>query len=220
MKLELADANRRRRWPRKLVRESKWLRVYEVKPNVFKESSKLLEDGLELDPDEFDRTWPQLSPRERLDVCAAYRAKRQLSNDDERILNIIMERGDEVTWSNIASVLARHTDRGRVLSFLRDRIQEQHTGLANLFQTAETLGDKSSVPLLLEKYHGYRNIGLSPECSDQRSCVDYLACCKALWKLTGSAQYRKAIEEFIDTESKLLRDTAKRLLGQPRVANT
>ena len=215
MRPKREGASRRRGRPRKLVRESRWLRVYEDKPNVFVERSRFLENGVELNADEFEKEWPQLSLRERLDLCAAYRGKRHISKDDERILNIIMERGDEATWGNIASVLTRHTDRPRVSTFLRNRIEEQQPPLANFYHAVEILGDESAIPLLQKKYQEYRDVGLSPASHDQMLCVDYLTCCRALWKLTTSAEYRRAIEEYADARSKLVRDSARRLLQQP-----
>lgn len=122
------------------MRESRWVRVREIKPGKFEIQSKLLQDGLEIDPEELDCLWPQLSPRDRLDLCIAYHAKREITKADERILNIMMERGDEVIWSELASVLTGHRDRDRVLAFLRKRAREQTKFVANYFRTLETLG--------------------------------------------------------------------------------
>jgi hypothetical protein len=110
---------------KRLVRESEWVRVYEVKPNVLAQTSKFLENGLELKADGFERMWAGLSLREKLDLCAAYSAKPTISAEDERVLNIVMEKGDDVTWSNIVSTLTRHSDRERVTAFVRTRIEKQ-----------------------------------------------------------------------------------------------
>jgi len=190
------------------------LRVREVKPNVFQVESKLLQDGLEPDPEEIDRSWPQLSQRDRLDLCQAYPAKRRITKDDERILNIMMERGDEVLWRNLASVLTRHGDRARVSAFLRKRAGEQRRLVANYYKALETLGDNEAVPVLVKRYEAYRSGGGTPDLADRALCLDYLACCRTLWKLTGTGRYRRAIEEHVNASSKFLRDLARRLLDQ------
>jgi hypothetical protein len=212
---EVHKAHGQQRPRRKIVRESRWLRVREVKPNVFQVESKLLQDGLEPDPDEIDRTWSQLSQRDRLDLCHAYHAKRRITKDDERILNIMMERGDEFTWSELAGVLTRHSDRARVSAFLRKRAGEQPTLVANYYQALETLSDKEAVPVLVKRYEEYRSGGGTPDLADRARCLDYLTCCRTLWKLTGTSRYRRAIEEHVNAPSKFLRDLAGRLLGQP-----
>ncbi len=215
MKSREPKPGRHQTLPRGIVRESKWLRVREVKPNVFEIQSKLLQDGLEPDPEEVDRMWPQLSPRERLDLCLAYCAKPEITKQDERILNIMMERGDETIWGDLASVLTRHTDRMRVLGFLRERVREQRTLVANYYQALETMGDAGAVPLLIRRYQTYIAGGGKPEMADQALAVDYLGCCRALWKLTGTDRYRQAIQEHVDAPSKFLRDLARRLLERP-----
>jgi hypothetical protein len=206
-----------RRWPRsrrKIVRESRWLRVREVKPNVFSVESKLFQDRLEIDPEDFDRMWSQLSSRDLLDLCHAYDAKPEITKNDERVLNIMMEKGDEIIWRNLAGGLTRHSDRARVLAFLRSRIREQSSLVANYYRALETIGDKGSVPLLLQRYRAYRSGAEAPDLANEALCVDYLTCCRALWKLTGTARYRRAIAEHIDAEPKFLRDLARRLLEQ------
>lgn len=215
MKDEVHDTRRHRRSQRKIVRESRWLRVREVKPNVFRVESKLGQYGLEPDPEEIDRTWSQLPQRDRLDLCHAYHAKGQITKADERILNVMMERGDEVIWRNLASVLTRHSDRGRVLTFLRKRAGQQATLVANYYQALETLDDKEAVQILARRYEAYRAGGGDvPNMAEEALAVDYLTCCRALWKLTGTARYRRAIEEHVNSSSTFLRDLAMRLLGK------
>jgi hypothetical protein len=106
--------------------------------------------------------WDQLSLQEKLDLCAAYHAKPVITKEDEKILDIMMRKGDEITWSSIASVLARHTERHRVLAFVRDRIKTQTPPLANFYHAAELLGDSELVPQLLDKHREYERIGVSP----------------------------------------------------------
>jgi hypothetical protein len=195
-----------------LVRESEWLRVYRTNQNVLVEKSRFLEDGLVLKASELGKMWDTLSPQQKHDLCIAYHAKVEISKDDEKILNIIMEKGNEFTWSHIASVLTRHPDRERIAAFFISRIERQSPPLSNFFQAVETLGDSRLVPHLLKRYNQYRESGVSPKNKDRVLTIDYLTCCRTLGKLTGSRQYEREITEYIHAEDKLVRDTAKRLL--------
>ncbi len=205
------DVNRSHSHP--LVRESRWLRVYRGKPSLEILSSKFLEDGLELKAKDFEKTWADLSPQEKLDLCAAYRAKPRISEDDEKILEVIMRNGDDVTWRNIVSVLARLTDRAKVSLFIRERIAKQSPPVSNFYQAIETLRDLQAVPQLRLRYEQYKKLGVSPTSTDRTLCIDYLSCCSALRKLTGSQQYERSMEPFLQANDKFVRYSAKRLLG-------
>ena len=198
---------------RELVRESEWLQIYRLNPNLWIQTSKFLAGGLELKADDFDHKWESLSARDRLDLCSAYIAKPQLSDEDEKILDIIMREGDEISWSHIVSVLVRHSDRKRVLAFIRERIQNQSPPLANFYQAAETLGDQGVVPQLQEKYRHYLEGGLTPKRGDRVLSIDYLVCARALWKLTGLQQYEELLKTYLQAADKFVRDSAKRLLS-------
>ena len=204
-----------RRKRRELVRESEWVRVYRTKPNVLEVSSRLLEDNLQPSSEGFEKKWGVLSSRERLDLCAAYQAKPALSEEDARILNVVMEMGDELAWANIVSVLTRHPDRNRVVAFIRDRLEKQSPPLANFYQAIETIGDQGSIPLLLGKYEQYLRSGVSPKSRDWVVCIDYLTCCRTLWKLTSLQEYKIALEGYLKADDKLVRDSAKRVFLQP-----
>jgi hypothetical protein len=210
-----ADKNGGRRPKKKgreLVRDSKWVRTYRDKPNVWTQTSKFLEGRVDLQAQEFESIWAKLSLREKLDVCTAYTAKAQISEEDEKILDVIMRKGDDVTWSNIVSVLTRHTDRERVSHFIRGRIQKQPPPLANFYQAVEMLGDTAAIPLLKKKHHGYGKKRLGPQSRDRISCIDYLTCSMTLWKLTGLQEYKQTIDRFVPAEDEFVKDCATRLL--------
>ncbi len=200
---------------RQVVRESDWVRLYRSKPNLIVERSKFLEDGLQLSPTGFEQRWTGLSPQEKLDLCAAYHAKRAITSDDEKILSVIMRKGDDLTWSCIASVLTRHSDRRRVLVFIGDRIEKQSPPLANFYHAAEVLGDSTLVPQLVNRHKAFQEAAIDPENGDRILCIDYLTCCRSLWKLTGSRVYREPIEKYLLARDKFVKDCAKRLLQRP-----
>ena len=199
---------------RKLVRESEWVRIYRTKNNVLEVVSKFLEGNLQPTAAEFEKKWPVLSPEGRLDVCSAYQAKARLSEEDVEILNVIMMMGDELSWGNIVSVFARHPDRNRVIAFIRERLEKQSPPLANFYQAIETLEAKELIPKLLEKHKQYRRSGVSPKSQDRILCIDYLVCCKTVWKLTGIQDYKAELQEYLTSDDKVTRDFASRLLLQ------
>lgn len=198
----------------KLVRESRWMRVYKAGPNLLIYDSKFDEDRLELQASEFKRIWPGLTLDEKLEFCHAYGAKREITKEDEKILNLIMETGDEIIWRNIVSMLTGHPNKARVLKFIRNRVKEQHPPLSNFYQAIETLRDVQSAPHLRKRYQQYLSeCGAGPKVDDRELCLDYLYCCKALWKLTGSQEYKQAIRNFLSAHDEVVRNCAKRLLA-------
>ena len=192
------------------VRESRWMRVYQVKPNLWSERSRFLTDGLQLKSDQFENLWKGLSPREKVDFCAAYSMKPVMTEDDEEILNYLIQNGDEDTWSSLAGLLTRHPDRKRILTFFQDRIEKQSPPIANFYQAMEMLSDTDAVEPLLRRYQRYHKevvIG-----ANRLLCIDYLTCCRTLWKLTGEEEYRQVIEEYLHSDDKFVGDAAKWLL--------
>lgn len=197
---------------RRIGRESKWVRISSNNQSLYVQNSKFLEAGSELRASELEMIWGKLSLQEKLDLCAAYHAKPVITKEGEYVLDIVMRKGDEITWSNIVSVLARHTERHRVLAFVGDRIERQAPPLANFYHTAELLGDSALVPRLLEKHREYELVGISPESTDRIRSIDYLSCTAALWKLTRLHEYKKTIQNYLVAKDILVRDSAKNLL--------
>jgi|SRR5579864_183559 len=192
------------------VRESDWIRVDQIRENVWRLKPKSVESGI--DPSQFEKIWPELSRCDKLDLCAAYAAKAQLSKQDEKILDFVIANGDDVVWSSIASVLTRHTDRQRISAFLRNRIEEQEPPLANFFQAAEILKDTEAIPQLKKKYLQYQEAGVTSQYGDRVSCIDLLSCSRALWTLTHSAEFGHTIEQFLDARDEIVRNFAKHCL--------
>lgn len=194
-----------------IVHNSEWLRVAEEKTNVRVETSRLLEPGVNLDPADIEKRWPGLSLREKLNLCAAYQAKPTITEQDEKLLDFIMREGDELIFSSIASVLTRHRDTHRVAAFICERIAKQAQPLANFYQAIEKLAYTQCIPQLLVKLKSLENAGVNPLGDNKLLSIDFLYCCRALWKLTGSVQYFNKIKEFTQSTDEIVRGAAKRL---------
>jgi hypothetical protein len=90
-----AESYRKLRANAKLVKETEWMRVYELgPPKSFTYESKFLTDKLQISAESFATRWPTMTPAERLDFTQAYCAKAEFTSDDERIVNLIMNDGD------------------------------------------------------------------------------------------------------------------------------
>ena len=198
---------------KELVRESRWEKVYRTGANTWTHQSKFLDPRFELKASDFEAIWPRMTQEERTEFCVAYRAKPAFTTEDEQILNVIMQTGNDVVWNSVASMLPRHPDRSRVLAFIRDRLQRQSPPLANFYSAIETLHDVGSLPVLRRKYGQYQSESkVTAETSDRVLCLDFLTCCRALWKLGGGAEYRQTIESFVSARDEFARNYAKVLL--------
>lgn len=197
----------------RLVRESAWMRVYRAGPKVFIHDSKFLTDGLEVKAREFRKLWRNLGRQEKLEFCAAYRAKPKLTREDELILDFLMKQGDTSIWRAIISILPRHPRRKRVLTFIRRQVRKQPPPVASFFMALEVLRDVTSVPFLRRRHRQYvTSDRLTPRSSDWKSCIDYLHCCRALWRLTGHAEFKRAIADFGQSNNPVVRRFATELL--------
>lgn len=198
------------------VRESAWTRIYQAGPKRFVYTSKFDTDGLEVEAREFRKLWRRMGRKEKLEFCAAYRAKQKLTREDELILDFLMKNGDAAIWETIASMLPRHPQRRRALTFIRRQVQKQPPPLANFFMALAILRDVKSVPFLRRRYRRYvTSDKLTPESSDHMSCIDYLYCCRALWGLTKHTEYRTAIADFERANDPVVRGFATGLLKSP-----
>ncbi len=121
---------------RKLVRETEWERVYESDVGVRMHESKFLADGIKVSAEFIIGRWRDFSMAEKVEFANAFSAKNEVSAEDERILDYLMEAGDSYTWMAIASLLPYHRNRERALEFLLRRVGEEGEDKANFFQAA------------------------------------------------------------------------------------
>ena len=203
----------------KLIRESEWMRVYECQYEAQKGmhyESKFLTDRIRVSADSIIRRWPELSFEEKNEFANAFAVKPEATSEDERILNFLMEQDDFYIWMGIAPLLPSHRDRDRALAFLRERVRQRHVDKANFFQALGLIGDKRAVPALRAAYDGYREaLGAGLASGAQPDYTDYLYCCYALWRISGSAEYKQVIEEASKSPHESVRATAEMFLRKP-----
>jgi hypothetical protein len=203
----------------RLIRESEWMRVYECEYKSQKGmhfESKFLTDRIQVPAGSIIKRWPDLSLEERNEFANAFADKPELTHEDERILNFLMEAGEPITWMTIAPLLPRHRDRERVLRFVLEKIGGIQHHNANFFQALELMADKRALPALRADYDDYREaLGTGLGSVSPPDYTDYLYCCAALWRISGSVEYKQVIEEALKSQDNSVRTTAEMLLSKP-----
>jgi hypothetical protein len=205
-------------WPkdRQLLRESKWSREYSTGPSGIVYESKFVTDGLKILPSSIKQEWDALSPEARRDFALAFCAgtESELSQDDQEILAFLMQDGTDEIWSTIATTLARHPDRDLALRFLLEQIQFSQYNLANYFRAVELLAHPEAVPILRRKYELIRR-RFETNRFESRSVgewIEYLQCCRALWKLTNDKHFEDELRQAQSNQTEKIRSFATLLL--------
>lgn len=99
-----AESFRKLRGAGRLVKETEWMRVYELGSKSLRYESKFLTDELQISAESFASRWPNMTSAERHGFALAYSAKREFTSDDEQIVNLIMEDGDEHVWNSLVNI--------------------------------------------------------------------------------------------------------------------
>ena len=199
---------------RELLRETEWSRLYRAGPRTLIYESKFQSGELQISAASLRERWPGWLHVEQLDFAAAFQVKPVLTADDQEILTFLMEVGSEDVCSTIAYLLPDYAYRERAVSFLLERVREGGRDAASYYQALERIGDARAIPVLRQRYEEYRRKlapfeqhGLHSELSD------YDRCCRALWKLGGSAEYEEALKELLTHPDESIRKRAGSLLS-------
>src|ERR1700721_707607 len=129
------ESYRKARANAKLIKETEWMRVYEMGPKSRHYESRFLTDEVQMSADSFVARWPSMAEHERQEFVFAYHAKPEFTTDDERIVNTIMRDGDDHIWSNLALFMIRHPQQSTVLAFLRERLPKKQDNQINNINT-------------------------------------------------------------------------------------
>lgn len=194
--------------PGELIKESRWMRTYRHGDGTLYQS-KFDWDGIQVSREEVERLWPDLSREEKWEFATAYCCKPTVTAEDEKVLDFLMETGDEGVWSMIASLLVGHSNREKAMSFLLERAASAGPFSANYYQALEIVGDKRAIPVLQKAREIHlRNI----EAGARDEIHVYLGCCRALWKLEGSDAYAAEIRKALQSADPVVSAHAKLLL--------
>jgi hypothetical protein len=209
------ESYRKARANAKLIKETEWMRVYEMGPTHLSYESKFLKDEVQMSGDSFLARWPSMTKQERLEFVLAYGAKGDFTSDDERNINLIMRDGDDHIWSSLALFMLRHPQQRRVLAFFRERLQ---TELENPFNYMQALGlarDLAAVPILRRYFDELRTAVETEERTEgwPNPAWRFLNCCEALWKITDLEEYAREIRKYLEHPDSRVRRQAENALG-------
>jgi hypothetical protein len=166
--------------------------------------------------------WPQWDQHQRMDFASNWWNKTTWTDNDTEILEMIMADGDDRIWQCCTQAFLQHPDRERAVGFLVDRVQQyslDHAPL-NYFQVLGMAKDERAVAAILPFYERYKTaVDTEPVLGVQEDVFrgpipyfPYLTAAGALFKITGSPEYEKAIRKFLDHEKEQVRFWAEREL--------
>jgi hypothetical protein len=197
------------------VRELKWMTISRPKPNLVVKHSKFLDPRFQITFAQFVEIWPAMTEEEQVDFAQAYCAKARVTGEDEKILNVLLQPNQRRLWNSLVPLITRHPDKVVARAFVRRLLRDltPESSLNDAYFAVELLDDKESVPELEKKYKEYKlTFGINPQKGERLMTMNYLGCCRALWKVTGQAEYRKEIEMFLTAYDDLVARRAKDLL--------
>ena len=212
------DSYREARANAKLTKETEWMRVYEMGPKHLLYESKFLRGEVEMSADSFKARWPAMTPQERWEFVFAYATKGDFTSDDEQIVNVILQNGDDQIWSTLALFMIRHPQRSRVVAFLRERLQAKTANPFNYMQALAESKDIDAVPILRSYLDEFSAAVEGDELndipfSDWRNPIwRFLNCCSALWKITGIDEYSSSIRKYLHHPDPNVRSQARHAL--------
>jgi hypothetical protein len=204
-----------------LVKETEWMRVYELGPKLLHYESKFLTEGLQLSAAIFEVKWRAMTPSEGLAFANAYATKPDFTAEDERIIDIILEDGEEVIWISLTLFMLQHTDRKRIVDFMIARLERQPEESTNFIQALGIAKAQSAMPLLRARLKGLGE-ALSFERTDGIPAdvvfgpipySAYFVCCNALWQITGSKEYEDILRNYLSHPNSQVRAWAGNHLG-------
>lgn len=202
----------------RLLRDSRWTRVYSTEGGHVRWESKFLTENLEVSASSVIDSWNSFSPEEQLEFSNAFSVKSKLTSEDEKILDFLMSAGPRVIWPNIALILCQHSDRERILGFLMNHAEADPDSKSNYYQALELINDSRAIPVLKRQYERYRGTEtLKSERLSQPEFMqifDYLSCCRALLILDGSAEFENSIREMLNHLDRRVRRTAELRLSK------
>ena len=194
------------------MRESEWMHVYRMGPKHTHHLSKFLTGEVKVSLSSLREKWFSFTVEEQLEFARAIEAKRNYTVEEQDILYFLMEAGSELVWPHIALALPHCADRERVLHFLIERISVPKSYCSSFYQALRLVGDSRAIPHLLRRYEEYKRAIQTG--GPQELIVEYLECCRALWKLTGSEEYEAAVKEMLTHSDEYVRRRAQLALSE------
>ena len=194
-----------------LLRETNWNRVYRMSDSAIRWESKFLDPTFSISAAFIRERWDDWGDDEQLDFSLAFAAKRDLSKEDEEIVEYLMEVADADVCSNLASIVSKISDKSKAISLLVARIERQQRPLSNYYSTISFLDPTTAVPILRGEYKCYLE---SSFMGDYQTIRDYAHCSKELLALEGDEKYRNDLAKLSQSADERVSRLALRLLDR------
>lgn len=193
----------------RLIKETRWSRVYERDDGSRSIRSRFNMDGLSVTCDELQRMWSQWDERERLDFAQAFSEKANFSDDDRKSLEFLMTIGSDIVASAIAIEYAACPSKTAAFDLIVARLRNsKNVPRSNFFQALGRLADPRGVAVLEELRESLAaEITGEPTAID--TVIDYLSCCTALVLLTGDSAYKRYLEAYLQDDREVVRYAAR-----------
>jgi len=195
---------------KKLLREDRWFKYYEMQPGIPARVSKFL--TLEADVNERDlrREWESWSDVQRIMFAQAFCANPEIGPEEEAILKFMMNSKEDAVLSSIAISLTRLSNKAMVLLFLVAQLESREQPKANILQALNILGDRAAIPSIKALHNRLAfELNRAGEELDGFLITDFFASCAAIDKLEGTTTYRAEIEPFLSHPNGSIRTMAK-----------
>lgn len=193
---------------KKMIREDRWFKVFEMQANVNARVSKFMTLEAHIREADLKDEWASWGESERLTFAQAFSVKPEITQEDENILEFMMHSTDERVWSSIASCLTRHSNKKLVRPFLIDRLSIGSESKANFLQALSLLGDRQAVPAI-KTFHDRLAAEVSRDGADEWLITDFVVSCSVLNKLEDTTVYRREIEPFLSHPKEQIRKSSQ-----------
>jgi hypothetical protein len=194
------------------------MRVYSESENQLRYESKFLRNEVYISADELRQRWASLSAEEQFEFAMGFEAKPTWSTEDERILEFVMEVGNEYVIQTLAYLIGLHCEKKKAVAYLLARL-DRVGGFprTNYYDVLGRINDRDAIPPLRKMYEAYSRelIGKGEKAllTNTQAYVDYLYCCAALRALDGAPEFEASIRTMQNDEDEDVRICARRLLG-------
>jgi hypothetical protein len=195
-----------------VARENEWVRVYRVSSGLEFKDSKFLTGEAEFTADSVKQRWSGLSFEDKLEFTQAYIVKPNLSGEDQRIIDYLLDVADDNLAIVIAHLLPKFNNRDKALEFIKERITGKlESPLAGYFDALARMKDSALLPTLKSSLQKYRDAGKKLTSTGR---LNFLYCCYALWKIEETPVYKLSIEDLLTSDDDAVRLNAQRILNE------
>jgi len=207
-----------------LVMRTEWSYSFKCGETSYCRISRFMaEIGFEVSASDISRRWPAMDERERLDFASNFHVKKDWTDNDTEILEVMMQDGSDIIWSSCALAILRHPDQKRAVEFLIERIEhckESEYSPLNYMQALGLIGDQRAVSVIRPYYDEYLKAMEAEAATGVPEDIffgpipyhAFLAVAGDLFKITRSEEYEQAVRRYFDHPNEQVRWWAEHAL--------